>query len=99
MDVVGLLMLPLGAIITATWVIIAAALGREPTFRSPFLVAYALAILLMQPWHIGSWQNAGMALVMLVMSAIPIAVGCVAGGIPAALVVSLFRKLAQARHG
>lgn len=58
MDAVSLLMLPLGAIITATWVIIAAALGREPMFRSPFLVAYALAILLMQPWHIGSWQDA-----------------------------------------
>jgi len=92
---VGLLMLPLAAIITATWIIIAAARGREPTFRSPFLLAYALAILLMQPWHIGSWQEAGMALVMLAMSAIPIAGGCVAGGIPAVLTVSLVRKLAH----
>mgnify|MGYP003344153901 CR=1 FL=1 len=74
MDAVALLMLPLAAIITATWIIIAAVAGREPTFRRPFLLAYAVAILLMQPWYVSSWQEAGMALVMLVMSAIPISV-------------------------
>jgi len=98
MVLAGLLMLPLTAIITATWIIIAAALGREPSFRGPFFLAYALATLLMQPWHIGSWQEAGMGLVMLVMSAVPIAGGCVAGGIPARLIVYLMRKLAQTRH-
>lgn len=98
MDVTGLLMLPLAAIITATWIIIGAVRRREPTFRGPFLLTYVLAILLMQPWHIGSWQEAGMACVMLVMTAIPIAAGCIAGGIPAILIVFLARKLAHARQ-
>ncbi len=97
MDFTGLLMLPLAAITTAAWVIGGAVLRRESTFRGPFLFSYSLAVLLMQPWQISSWQEAGMTVVMFIMAAIPVACGCAAGGLSAVLIVSLVRRLGHIR--
>lgn len=90
-------MLPLAAITAAAWVIGGAVLRRGPTFRGPFLFSYFLAVLLMQPWQIASWQEAGMTVVMLIMAAIPVACGCGAGGLSAVVIVSLVRRLAHIR--
>ena len=95
MDITGLLAFLLAAIVTATWIMIVAAFGREPGFRGPFVLSYALAILLNQPWNLDSWQEAGLALVMLILSAIVIAGGCVVGGIPAVLIVAVVRRVAR----
>lgn len=97
MDFTGLLMLPLAAITSAGWVVSGALLRREPTFGGPFLLSYFLAALLMQPWKIASWQEGGMAFVMFIMAAFPIACGCAAGGISAVLIVSVVRRLAHIR--
>lgn len=97
MDVIGLLMLPLAAITTAAWVIVRAVLRREPTFRGAFFFSYFPAVLLMQPWQIASLRDAGMALVMLFMTAIPIAGGCVIGGIVGGLILPVVRRVAHIR--
>lgn len=96
-DFTGLFVLPLAAIITAAWVIGGAVLRRGRTFCGPFLLSYFLAVLLMKPWQIASWQEAGMAVVMFIMVAIPVACGCAAGGISAILLISLVRRLAHIR--
>ncbi|WP_167397769.1 hypothetical protein [Sphingomonas faeni] len=49
----------------------------------------------MEPWKIAAWQELGLFAIMLVMLALWAAAGCVVGGIPAALVVSLATKLRQ----
>lgn len=95
MDFTGLLTLPLAAISAAAWVIGSAVLRRRPTFRGPFLFSYLLAVLLMQPWQIASWQEAGMAVVMFIVAAIPVACGCAAGGLSAILLISLTRRIAH----
>lgn len=96
MDFSGLIMIPVAAVITACWVIGAPALSKQtPRFRSPFLVSYALGVVLMEPWRIADWQALGMFAVMLVALAISIAAGCIAGGVPAAIAVSVTTKLRQ----
>lgn len=100
MDFSGLIVIPLAALITAGWLIGAALLSkRGPGFRSPFLLSYVLGVLFMEPWHIGSWQHFGMFAAMLVMLLFSTAVGCLIGGLPAALIVSLGSKLRQRSNG
>lgn len=100
MDFSGLIIIPLAALITAGWLIGAALLSkRDPGFRPPFLLSYVLGVLFMEPWHIGSWQQLGMFAVMLVMLLFSTAAGCLIGGLPAALIVSLGSKLRQRSNG
>ncbi|MEO7691815.1 MAG: hypothetical protein ABIS51_21205 [Sphingomonas sp.] len=96
MDFSGLLVIPLAAFISATWIVGVAALSsRAATFRPPFLLSYTLGVLFMQPWLIASWQEMGMFGVMLVMLALWIAAGCIIGAIPAMAAVALARRLAR----
>lgn len=99
MDFSGLLLIPLAALITATWLVSVATLSsRTGTLRLPFLLSYSAGVLLMQPWLIASWQEAGMFAVMLVMLAIWIAGGCIIGAMPAMAVIALTRKLARPKR-
>lgn len=93
MEVAFFLMLPLATIVTATWIIVAAAFGAEPSFRGPFLACLAVPVLVTQPWHIASWQAAGMTAGLLLVSGISIAIGCLTGGIPAVLIVAVAKKM------
>ena len=100
MDFSGLIVIPLAALITAGWLIGAALLSkRGPGFRPPFLLSYVLGVLFMEPWHIGSWQHLGMFAVMLVMLLFSAAAGCLIGGLPSTLIVSLGSKLRQRANG
>ena len=100
MDFSGLIVIPLAALISAGWLIGAALLAKPgPGFRPPFLLSYMLGVLLMEPWHISSWQHLGVFAVMLVMLLFSTAAGCLIGGIPAALLVSLGSKLRQRSNG
>ena len=99
MDFSGLLLIPLAALITAAWIVGVAALSsRGATFRPPFLLSYSLSVLLMQPWLIASWQEAGMFAVMLVMLLLWIAAGCIIGAMPAMAGVALTRRLARPKR-
>jgi hypothetical protein len=95
-DVSSLILIPLAAVITACWIIGAAALAKDrPGFRAPFLVSYGLGVIFMAPWRIAAWQELGMLVIMLVMLALSVAAGCVIGGLPAALAVSAGARLRQ----
>jgi hypothetical protein len=99
MDFSGVLLIPLAALITGAWVVgVAAFSKREASFRPPFLLSYGLGILLMQPWHVASWQEAGMLAAMLVMLALHIAAGCIIGAMPAMAGVALTRRLAPPKR-
>ena len=94
MDFSGFLMIPSAAVITAIWIVGAALMSkRGHGFRAPFLLSYGLGIIFMEPWTIGSWEHVGMFLVMLVMLALWGAIGCLIGGLLAALIVSVGSKL------
>jgi len=94
MDLSGLVLIPIAALITAGWIVGAALLSkRGPRFRPPFLLSYGLGVLLMEPWHIASWQGIGMFAVMLVAIVFSVAAGCLIGGVPAFLIVSIGAKL------
>ncbi|WP_293873270.1 hypothetical protein [Sphingomonas sp. UBA978] len=96
MDFSGLIVLPLAALITACWIVGTAVLSKNgPGFRAPFLLSYGFGAIFMEPWKIAAWQELGMFAIMLVMLALWVAAGCVVGGIPAALIVSLATKLRQ----
>jgi hypothetical protein len=96
MDFSGLLLIPLAALITAVWIVCAAALSSgAASLRKPFLLSYSLGVLFMQPWLIASWQEAGMVAVMLVMLLLWIAGGCIIGAMPAMAVVALTRRLTR----
>ena len=96
MDFSGLIVLPLAALITSCWIVGAAVLSQNgPGFRAPFLLSYGFGVIFMEPWKIAGWQELGMFAIMLVMLALWVAAGCVVGGIPAALIVSLATKLRQ----
>jgi hypothetical protein len=95
-DLSGLLLIPLAAVITACWVIGTAAFTKRGRgLRGPFLLSCGLGVLLMEPWRIASWQHLGMFTVMLVMLVLWVAAGCIIGGVPAALAISVGRKLRQ----
>jgi hypothetical protein len=94
MDFSGLLLIPLAALITAVWIIGASILSKSsPGFRSPFLLSYGLGVIFMEPWRISTWEHLGMFAVMLVMLALWVEIGCLVGGLPAALAVSVAGKL------
>jgi hypothetical protein len=94
MDFSGLILIPYAALITAGWTIGAALLSkRGPGFRPPFLLSYALGVLFMEPWRIASWPDMGMFVAMLVLLVVWIAAGCLIGGLPTALFVSIGSKV------
>lgn len=94
MDFSGLILIPLAAVITACWIIGSAVLSKNGVgFRAPFLLSYALGVIFMEPWRIAAWQELGMFAIMLVMLALWIAAGCLIGGLPAVLIVSVATKL------
>jgi hypothetical protein len=94
MDFSYIILIPLTALITACWVIGAAVLSKKgPGFQGPFILSYGLGVIFMQPWRVVSWQELGMSAVMLVMLARWIAAGCIIGGIPTMIVVSVWKKL------
>ena len=94
MDFSGFILIPLAAVITAFWIIGAALLSkRGPGFRTPFLLSYGLGVIFMEPWRIASWQHVGIFAVMLVMLVFWVVLGCLIGGLPAALMVSIGSKL------
>ena len=96
MDFSGLILIPLAAAITACWTIGAAAFSQHtPGFRRPFLLSYCLGVLFEEPWRIASWQHVGMFAVMLIVLVFSVGAGCIIGGVPAALVVSVGTKLRQ----
>ena len=100
MDFSGLILIPLAALITAGWIIGAALLSkRGPGFRNPFFLSYVLGVLFMEPWHIASWEHLVMFAVMLVMLLFSTAAGCLIGGLPAILLMSLGSKLRQRSNG
>ena len=99
MDFSGVLLIPLAALLTGAWIVgVAAFSKREATFRPPFLLSYGLGILFMQPWHVASWQEAGMLAAMLVMLALHIAAGCIIGAMPAMAGVALKRRMARPKR-
>ncbi|WP_093664536.1 hypothetical protein [Sphingomonas gellani] len=99
MDISGLLLTPLAALITAMWIVGVRALSSHvPTLRPPFLLSYILGVLLMQPWYTASWRDFGMFAVMLVVQALSIAVGCIIGAVPAMAAVALTRRLARLKR-
>ena len=94
MDFSGFVLIPLAALITAGWIVGAALLSRHrPGFRPPFLLSYALGVMFMEPWHIVSWRDVGMFAVILVGLVFSVAAGCLIGGVPALLIVSIGTKL------
>lgn len=94
MDLLGVVLLPLAAAVTACWIIGAAVLSRRrPSFRASFLPFYGLGIVASEPWQVGSAQELGMMVIMLIMLAIPIAIGCLIGRLLGAGVVSVVRRL------
>ena len=96
MDFSGVIVLPLAAPITACWIVSAVVLKNNgPSFRAPFLLSYGFGVIFMEPWEIATWQELGMFAIMLVMFSLWVAAGCVVGGIPAALIVSLATNLRQ----
>ena len=96
MDFSGFLLIPVAAVITACWIVGAALLSRRsPRFRGPFLLSYGLGVILMQPWLMASWQDAGVMGVMLLVLSLWITAGCLIGAIPGMLVVALGRKVSH----
>lgn len=96
MDFSGLILIPLAALITACWILVAAVRTKKGrSFRAPFLLSYGLGVIFMEPWRIAAWQELGMFAVMLVVLALSVAGGCIIGGIPAVLAVSVGTKLRQ----
>jgi len=94
MDLSGLVVVPLAAFITAGWIVSEALLSNHrPGFRPPFLLSYLLDVMFMEPWHIASWQDVGMFAVILVGLVFSVAAGCLIGGVPALLIVSIGTKL------
>lgn len=94
MDFSGLFLIPLAALITAVWIVGAGLMSkRGPGFRAPFLLSYGLGVVFMEPWKIGSWENVGTFAVMLVMLALWVACGCLVGGLPAAVIVTIGSRL------
>ena len=98
MDFSGVLLIPLAAATTAIWLVVAAVLGRKATLRAPFLVSYAFAVILVQPWLVASWQEAGMVAVMLSLTSISIAAGCLVGAMAAMVTIAIARRLARSDH-
>jgi len=98
-DFSGFLLIPLAAVITACWIVGAALLSkRSPKLRGPFLLAYGLGVIFMQPWLISSWQDAGMTGLMLLVLVLWIAGGCLIGAIPGMLIVALGSKIGRHLH-
>ncbi|MDQ2892533.1 MAG: hypothetical protein M3R64_05520 [Pseudomonadota bacterium] len=96
MDFSGFILIPLAAAITFCWIIGSAVLAKNgPGFRAPFSMSYGLGVIFMEPWRLAAWQELGVFAVMLVMLALWVAAGCIIGGIPAALIVSVGTKLRQ----
>lgn len=96
MGISGIIFIPLAAVITLCWIIGSAVLSKNgPGFRAPFFLSYGLGVIFMEPWRIAAWQELGMFAVMLVMLALSVAAGCIIGGIPAALIVSVGTRLRQ----
>ncbi|KKW92202.1 hypothetical protein [Sphingobium chungbukense] len=94
MDLSGFLLIPVAAVIAAVWIVGAAFISkRRLGFRSPFLLSYGLGVIFMQPWRISTWEHFGMFTIMLVMLVFWVAIGCLIGGLPATLAVSIVRKL------
>jgi len=94
MDLLGVVLLPLTAAVTACWIIGAAVLARRrPSFRASFLPFCGLGILASEPWRVGSAQELGMMVIMLVMLAIPIAIGCFVGRLLGVGAISVVQKL------
>ena len=62
------------------------------SFRVPFLISCGLGVIFMQPWLIGSWQNAGMMVVFLVMLALWVTAGCLIGAMLGMLIVAIGAK-------
>lgn len=99
MDLSGLLLIPLAALTTSTWLVGVATLSsRARTLRPPFLLSYSVGVLFVQPWLIASWREAAMFAVMLAMLAIWIAAGCIIGAMPAMAAIALTRKLARPKR-
>ena len=96
MDFSGLILIPIAAVITASWIIGAASLSkRGPGFSPPFLLSYGFGVIFMRPWRIAGWDDLGMFAVMLISLAFAVAAGCVSGGLSAVIVVSVGSKLKQ----
>jgi len=90
MDFSGFVLIPLAALITAGWIVGAALLSKHrPGFRAPFLLSYALGIMFMERWHTGSWRDVGMFVVTLLGLVFSVAAGCLIGGVPAFLIISI----------
>jgi hypothetical protein len=100
MDFSGFLVIPLAAVITACWIVVAALLSkRSSRFHGSFLLAYGLGVIFMQPWLISSWQDAGMIGLMLLVLVLWVAGGCLIGAIPGMLIVALGSKVRRTYTG
>ena len=98
MDFSGVLLIPLSALVTAVWIVMSALMRKVPALRGPFLLSYAVGLILAQPWQIRGWNELGMVLVMLVLLALWIAAGCIIGAMPAMVAVALGRKFARSNR-
>lgn len=97
MDVSFILIIGLAAIITAVTMIYAEmATHRPPVMRISFGVPYVAGLLMMQPWHIQSFEDAGIAIAMLVFMAFWVVIGIVVGGIPAAIAIAFGKHIVAA---
>jgi hypothetical protein len=95
MDFSFILVIALAAILTSGMMIFAEVTSRRSsTFRLAFGISYLAGLALMQPWHGSSAQEVGMSGMMLIFMMLWVAIGCIIGGIPTALAISIVRWIA-----
>lgn len=95
-----LLLIPTSAAIAACWIIGRAILSKkEAGLQTPFLLSYGLGVLLMEPWTVQAWQEAGMFFVMLLMLALSVIVGCIIGAVPALIAIATTTRLRRLFRG
>lgn len=94
MDVSGFILIPLSALITASWLIGAALLSESnPRLKLPFLLSFTLGVLFMEPWLVTSWPQAGYFAFQLVLVGVWTAFGWLFGGLAAAILTGVAAKL------
>jgi hypothetical protein len=97
MDVSFILIIAVSAILMSVMMVYAEVTRRRGSiFRVTFGASYLLGIVLMQPWQVGSTQEAGMSVVMLVFMAIWVAIGCAIGAALTATVIAIFSWIKKA---
>jgi len=92
MDFSFVLVIGLAAILMSALMIFSEVTSRRSSnFRLVFCISYFAGLALMQPWRVTSAEEVGMSAMMLIFIALWIAIGCIIGGVPTALAISIVR--------